>query len=60
MKNLMNFQTSAKLVKEPGEEKLYSSYAPQLKKGRVENVIVGVDSGSTQVRSTVCRLSDEV
>jgi len=60
MKNLMNFQTSAKLVKEPGEEKLYSSYAPQVKKGRKENVVIGVDSGSTQVRTTVCRLADEV
>lgn len=60
MKTLMNFQTNAKLVKEPGEEKLYSSYAPQVKIGRTENVVIGVDSGSTQVRTTICRLVDEM
>ena len=60
MNNIMNFKANAKVVMEQGEERLYSTYKPTVEKERVENVIIGVDSGSTQVRTTICRLADEI
>ncbi len=60
MNNIMNFKANAKVVIEQGEERLYSTYKPTVEKERVENVVIGVDSGSTQVRTTICRLADEI
>lgn len=60
MKNQINLQTGAKVVIESGEELLYQRYAPRVIKDRVENLVVGLDGGSTQTRVSFMRKPDEI
>lgn len=55
-----NFNLNSQVYVEPGEENLYEKYRVTQEKGRKEVIIVGVDNGSTQVRSSLVRLSDEI
>lgn len=59
MKSLKNLQTTAKVTIEYGEELLHQEYTPVVDKNKVENLIVGVDGGSTQTRVSFVRLADE-
>lgn len=56
----LNFNLNSQVYIEPGEEELYEKYKATQEKGRRETLIAGVDNGSTQVRTTLVRLADEV
>lgn len=60
MKNLKSLKTTAKVVIEQGEELLYEKYSPVVEKEKTENIVVGVDGGSTQTRVAFMRLPDEL
>lgn len=60
MKNLRNLQATAKVTIEQGEELLHQEYPTAVQKDKVENLIVGVDGGSTQTRVSFMRLADEL
>lgn len=58
--NKFNFNLTSNSYVEPGEECLYNQYNLTQEEGRHEVVIAGVDNGSTQVRTVLVRLEDEV
>lgn len=60
MKNLKNLQATAKVTIEQGEELLHQEYPAVVNKNKVENLVVGVDGGSTQTRVSFMRLTDEL
>lgn len=60
MRNQISLNTSAKVFVESGEELLYQTYSPKVVKDRVENVVAGLDGGSTQTRVSFMRRSDEL
>lgn len=60
MRSQINLQNQARIMIEEGEESLYNSYAPVVAKDRIENIVVGVDGGSTQTRVSFVRRPDEL
>ena len=60
MKNLKSLQATAKVTIEQGEELLHQEYPAVVDREKVENIIVGVDGGSTQTRVSFMRLTDEL
>ena len=60
MKSLKSLNTTAKITIEYGEELLHQEYSPVVDRNKVENLVVGVDGGSTQTRVSFMRLADEL
>lgn len=60
MKSLKSLNTTAKITIEYGEELLHQEYKPVVDKNKIENLVVGVDGGSTQTRVSFMRLADEL
>lgn len=56
----IDFRTNARAYIEPGEEELFQVFHPRTEKGRTEKILLGIDNGSTQVRTTVVRRTDEM
>lgn len=56
----LKFKTNAKIYMESGEEDLLQNIEPTQDPSRVEKILVGVDNGSTQVRCSLVRRTDEV
>lgn len=60
MKNLKILEAAAKQVIEDGEELLHQEYSVVVDKEKEENIVVGVDGGSTQTRVSFVRLTGEL
>lgn len=60
MKSLKSLKTTAKVIIEQGEELLYQTYNPVVEKNKVEDIVVGLDGGSTQTRVCFMRLPNEL